>query len=201
MPHGKTLISVVIPVKNGAETLDACLYGIASQKVGADIEVIVIDSGSTDNSLDIIRKYPKPKIISIDPASFNHGLTRNLGVAHANGDFVVMTVQDAVPADEHWLAKMLRHFDDPNVAGVCGQQVVPHHKDKNPHLWFRPMSQPSIRKVHFNTQEEYDLLLSEEKKQACSWDDVNSMYRREALLKMPFREAFLQKMPCGRRMH
>ncbi len=176
---------MVIPVKNGADTIAACLDGISKQKVDANIEVIIIDSGSSDNSLDIVRKYPHTKVISINPESFNHGLTRNLGVANAVGDFIVMTVQDAAPADEFWLENMFRHFEDPEVSGVCGQQVVPHHKDKNPHEWFRPQSKPNVKVLQYKLGE-FEKLTGEQQRSLCGWDDVNAMYRKKALQEIPF---------------
>ncbi len=187
-------ISIVIPVKNGASTLESCLKGIKDQTLFDQTEVITIDSASNDKSLVIAQAMiPNIKIISIPAAEFNHGLTRNLGVQHAEGKFVVMTVQDATPADNKWLEKMIRHFEDPEVAGVCGQQVVPHDKDKNPHQWFRPVNAPSVRTVQYKNKHVFESLSPEEKKKACSWDDVNAMYRKEVLKKIPFRQAFFSE--------
>lgn len=104
------------------------------------MEVIIIDSGSTDGTLVLLQKYPV-KIHNLPPAEFNHGETRNLGVQLATGEFVVMTVQDATPATDNWIELMLKHFEDPEVAGVCGQQIVAHDKEKNPLQWFRPASE------------------------------------------------------------
>lgn len=188
--NSKTSISIIIPVKNGFKTLPECLNEIRRQTLYPNCEIIIIDSGSTDGSVDYLLSQKDVHLSRISPESFNHGLTRNLGVQMAKGEFVVMTVQDAVAADEKWLEKMLGHFEHPNVAGVCGQQVVPHHLDKNPHQWFRPVSKPGIRKVKFDSAEQYDALSPAEKKRACSWDDVNAMYRRSVLLEIPFQEAF-----------
>ena len=181
----KPSISIIIPVKNGNATLNGCLQGIQKQTLYNQCEIIVIDSGSTDGTLDILKGYPV-RVYQIPPETFNHGATRNYGVSLAQGEFVVMTVQDAVPADDRWLEKMFRHFDDPTVAGVCGQQIVPHHPDKNPHLWFRPQSEGSAKKVHFASPESFKSLTPEEQKQACGWDDVTAMYRKSVLEQIPF---------------
>jgi len=184
------LCSVVIPVKNGIETLPECLEGIRKQSIYPSIEIIIIDSGSTDGTLVFLQSQHDVLLKEISPQSFNHGTTRNLGVLIARGKLVAMTVQDAIPVDHLWLEKMIHHFDDQNVAGVCGQQVVPHDINKNPHQWFRPVNSPTQRKIKFGSSFEYDRLSPEQKKNVCNWDNVNAMYRRDILLKIPFREAF-----------
>jgi rhamnosyltransferase len=179
------IISIVIPVKNGAATLEDCLQGIQKQTLYNQCEIIIIESGSTDGTLDILKNY-RVRLYQIPPKEFNHGATRNYGVSLAKGEFVVMTVQDAKPADEFWLQNMARHFDDKEVAGVCGQQITPHHPDKNPHQWFRPQSKPTIKSVQFASKQEFLSLSPQDQRNVCGWDDVTTMYRKTALLKLPF---------------
>jgi rhamnosyltransferase len=181
------VVSVVIPVKNEAAKIRACIDGILSQTIPVK-EIVVVDSGSTDGTIAILKSYPAVKLIEIEPSQFNHGLTRNLGVSHASGEFVVLTVGDAEPVDKFWLQNLLNGFEEPEVAAVCGQQVVPHHRDKNPAEWFRPVSAPSTKKFHFTRKEDFCQLAPFQKKEACSWDDVTAMYRREILLEIPFRK-------------
>lgn len=177
------MVSVIIPVKNGADTLHACLDGIFSQTIASQMEVVVIDSGSTDGTLDILKKYPVV-LHTISPKSFNHGDTRNIGVSLAKGEFVVFTVQDAAPADNTWLETLLEHFKDPTVDAVCGQQIVDHHPSKNPLQWFRPAGPADVFKVNVP---HFDSLTPQEKHELCRWDDVNAAYRRSILKEIPFR--------------
>jgi rhamnosyltransferase len=179
------LISVVIPVKNGISTLKDCLDAIQSQTLISQTEIIIIDSGSTDGSISLTKEYTNIQLYEIPSESFNHGATRNFGVSLAHGEFVVMTVQDAIPVNNIWLETMLVHFEDKEVAGVCGQQIVPHHRDKNPHEWFRPQSEPNVKSVQFN-HGEFEKLPVEQQRSNCRWDDVNAMYRKSALLALPF---------------
>ena len=183
--HQRPLISVVVPVKNGSDTIESCLQGVLSQTVRDCLEIIVIDSGSADGSCELISKYPVV-VHQIAPGEFNHGETRNLGARLAKGEFVVMTVQDARPADPQWIERMLQHFSDPRVAAVCGLQFVPHDLDKNPMQWFRPCSKPEPRVVHFRNPEEFMNLPARMQAEFCRWDDVTAMYRRSALLETPF---------------
>jgi rhamnosyltransferase len=181
------LVSIIIPVKNGAHWLRQTLQSLQDQELNGAIEIIVIDSGSTDRTLEIVRTFPV-RLIQIEPAEFNHGLTRNLGVSAALGEYVVMTVQDARPADPFWLQKMVDSFDVPEVAGVCGAQVVPHEPGNNPVEWFRPVSTPKVRSFQFRDPTQFESLTPDEKRRACAWDNVTAMYRREVLQILPFRQ-------------
>jgi rhamnosyltransferase len=181
----EVLFSIIIPVKNGDHWLENLFQKLMQQTLIGQSEIIVIDSGSTDKSLEIIKQYPV-KLIQIPSAEFNHGETRNLGAREARGKYVVMTVQDAVPVSNLWLQYFLDGFIDENVAGVSGQQVVPHELDKNPVLWFRPVSTPKISFSFFKTPEDFFRLTPCEQRYKGGWDNVTSAYRRETLLKFPF---------------
>jgi rhamnosyltransferase len=179
------LISVIIPVKNGDAWLDKTITALLRQTLASSTEIIVIDSGSVDNTLALLSRYPV-RLISIDAGDFNHGDTRNLGVQASKATYVVMTVQDAEATDEYWLQNLLDGFDEESVAGVCGQQIVPHDPDKNPVDWFRPISAPGRKKYQFTKQGDFNALTDSEKQKICSWDNVNAMYRREILTHLPF---------------
>lgn len=180
-------ISVVIPVRNEAKKIAACINGILSQTVPVK-EIIVVDSGSTDGTLEILERYEKVRIIKIPPFEFNHGLTRKLGVEAASSEFVLLTVGDSVAAGSRWIEVLLSGFTDEKVAGVCGLQVTAHDLDKNPIDWFRPVDEPREVRYSFPDPGNFDKLSPERKTTVCGWDDVTAMYRRDVLLKLPFRK-------------
>lgn len=185
-PVNEPLISVVIPIKNGIDTLRPCLDGIFSQTLAGSLEVIAIDSGSTDGTLELLKEYPV-RVHNLNPGEFNHGETRNLGVILSKGTFVVMTVQDAKPASDKWLELMLPHFENPEVAGVCGQQIVGHDADKNPLQWFAPAGEAVPRVVQFKNTPDFTSLPGKKQHEYCNWDDVNAMYRKSLKEKLPFK--------------
>jgi len=180
------LVSLIIPTFNGAPWLEKGLTRIFDQSIVNQIEVLIIDSGSTDNTLSIIKKFPV-RLHQISNREFNHGGTRNKGVQMAKGEYILLTVQDALPASEQWIERMLSHFDSERVAGVCGGQAVPHEKDKNPIQWHRPQSASMVKKYFFESKAAFQKLTSTQKNKICSWDNVNAMYKKEALLNIPFR--------------
>jgi rhamnosyltransferase len=118
------MISVVIPVKNGGEDLRRCLDGIGSQQVSEGVEVVVADSGSTDDSREVARSAGA-RVLDVGAADFLHGATRNLAAAECRGDVLVFTSQDAVADNEHWLARLCAPLHgDSSLAGVYGRQIA-----------------------------------------------------------------------------
>lgn len=177
-------ISVIIPVRNEEKKIRDCLNGIINQSLSV-YEIIVIDSGSTDRTLDILNEFPFVRVIQIPANEFNHGDTRNLGVRESNGDFCLFTVGDAVAYDSDWLKNLFAGFTSDDIVGVCGSQVVPHDSDKNPVEWFRPITDPPVIAYKF-TRDQFEKLSPLEKKAACSWDDVTALYRKSILISIPF---------------
>jgi rhamnosyltransferase len=114
--------SILIPSKNGGPAFATCLEGIFSQRRLASFEVIVIDSGSTDSTLEIARRYPI-RIEQIPPETFHHARTRNYAASLSRGEFLVFLSQDAIPASDGWLAALLESFKDPLVGAVYGRQL------------------------------------------------------------------------------
>ncbi len=97
--------SVVILTYNGEKYLSQVLEMIGRQKVKPR-EVIVIDSGSTDRTLEILRQHAV-QLIQIPNDEFSHSRTRNCAAKQAQGKYVVFLTQDATPADSCWLEQLL----------------------------------------------------------------------------------------------
>jgi len=117
MPFDDTTISVVIPVKNAGDDFQNLLSLIKHQKGFKNVEIIVVDSGSTDNSLEIASEF-RANIIKILPEEFSHSYARNLGAKHASGDYVLFTVQDALPTSDLWLYELFSVIKDNEVVAV-----------------------------------------------------------------------------------
>ncbi|MGG9972107.1 glycosyltransferase family 2 protein [Ferruginibacter sp. SUN002] len=178
------LLSVVAPIKDAAFWIEHLVQKLLAQTLASQAEIIFVDSGSTDGTIDILKKYPV-QVIQIRPDEFNHGETRNVGVRAAKGKYVVLTVQDAVPENEYWLQSLLDGFIDDEVVAVSGQQIVSHDLDKNPLRWFRPISDPSIKRVQLKPGE-FDQLEPARQREMASLDDVTTCYRKEIMDIMPF---------------
>ena len=113
-------VSIVIPVKNGGKRFAEVLGMVFSQETKYEYEVICVDSGSTDGSLDLMRNFPV-RLYEIPPEEFGHGRTRNYGAAKGTGRFIAFITQDALPADEHWLDSLVSAMEiDDGIAGGFG---------------------------------------------------------------------------------
>ena len=113
-------VSVAIPVLNGARYLDEVLAAVRDQDVDRDVEIVIVDSGSTDGSVDIAERHGA-LVHRIDKSEFSHGGTRNLLMELASGDHVAFLTQDATPASPRWLAALLEGFEQADdVAAVFG---------------------------------------------------------------------------------
>ena len=106
--------SVVIPVKDGAAHLEELLDALAEQ---GDCEVLVIDSGSHDRSVEIARAAGA-EVLEIPPADFGHGRTRNLGAERTTGELICFLTQDAAPVGG-WLAAYREIFDSHQGLGAA----------------------------------------------------------------------------------
>ena len=184
-------ISIIIPVKNGAATLKKCLDAIQRQQYNGTIETLVLDSASIDNSVEIALQHGA-KVLNIPAEEFNHGLTRNVGITNATGELVYFTVQDAWLADVNNLQIMADHFKDIKVQSVTGMQAIPHDLDKNPALWFKRSGKPFTETFIFEAGT-FNKLTGNQQLSFCRWDNVNSMYRKTALLSLPFVETNLSE--------
>jgi glycosyltransferase involved in cell wall biosynthesis/uncharacterized protein (DUF3084 family) len=117
-------VSIIIPTKDAGDEFDYALRRVSQQEGVKDIEIIIIDSGSTDNTIEISRRYTE-KIFHISPEDFHHSHTRNFGAERATGKYLVFTVQDACPVGEQWLYKLIRPIQQGQSSAVSAQQI-PH---------------------------------------------------------------------------
>ncbi|EMT53403.1 glycosyltransferase family 2 protein [Brevibacillus borstelensis] len=124
MEMGQVDVSIILLTYNGIRYIDEVLRAIYRQQTSFPFEVIAIDSGSSDGTVDVLMSYPV-RFYPIDKKQFGHGKTRNYGAELSRGQYLVFLTQDATPADEFWLEEMIRGFSlDPRVGCVFGKQIA-----------------------------------------------------------------------------
>ena len=115
-------VSIIIRTFNEERYLAATLEQIALQE-GPTREVIVIDSESTDRTLEVACSY-SVRVYRIPRAAFHYSTALNLGAELARGRLLVHLSAHSVPVGRHWLAALVEPLlQDPRVAGVCGREI------------------------------------------------------------------------------
>jgi len=119
--------SIIIPTYNGEKTIGNLIQTLIAFGKKRSIEIIILDSQSTDATIEIIKSFSKEyaqlHIITVERTGFDHGLTRNIGVQTAKGTFVCFFSQDVLPQT----AEMFEYFIEDfrlypnNVAIFCKQ--------------------------------------------------------------------------------
>jgi rhamnosyltransferase len=183
-------VSIVMPTRNGAGTLPAVLDSIARQRVDFPFEVIAVDSASNDGTADLLRGRVD-RLIGIPAGSFDHGLTRNLGIEHAGGELVVLIVQDALPTSDSWLAALTAPLlADDRVAGAFARQLPrPDASAVTRYYLSRWVaSSETVRVTEVADRAELEALEPMAQVERCAFDNVCSCIRRSIWIEHPFRQ-------------
>ena len=135
--------SVVIRAYNEGQHLRRLLEGIREQTI-KDVEIILVDSGSTDETVSIAESF-EARITRIPPAEFTFGRSLNLGIQEATRELIVIASAHVYPVYPDWLESLLRPFEDENVALTYGKQRGPERAQFSEqqiyHHWYPDVSQ------------------------------------------------------------
>ena len=113
-------VSVVVPVKDNEEMIGDCIESLLNQDFPkTDYEVIVVDNNSTDNTAEIIKRYPV-KYVFEERAS--RSIALNTGIRESSGEIIAFTDSDCL-ADRKWLGELVRVFKEKNVGCVAGEII------------------------------------------------------------------------------
>jgi rhamnosyltransferase len=138
--------AICIPTYNAGNDWEATLKSIDSQDLQS-IEKLIVDSGSTDNTVPLAKQY-NFAVISIDKSEFNHGATRQLLADSTSPECIVCVflTHDAILATPDSLRKLLQSFDDPEVAIAYGRQL-PRKNARPLETHLRSFNYPDISNV------------------------------------------------------
>jgi rhamnosyltransferase len=174
------IASIIIPTKNEEANIGRCLEAVYRQSVDFPFEVLVIDSGSRDRTIEMARKHPV-RLLQIAEPEFHHARTRNLAAAVSLGKYLTFLSGDAFPADNGWLRALVRNFDDAGIAAVYGRQLP--KPDATPERVFfmqhRYGTERLVKNINGNETGKYQLY---------QFSNVNSAIRQEVWQRTPFPE-------------
>lgn len=111
---------------NGASRIGKCLDALSNQIAGRDVEILVVDDGSSDDTAKVAQSFAGVRLIS--QANAGPAAARNRGALEATGSILLFTDDDCVPMPD-WLEAMLEPFNDPEVVAAKGI-----YRTRQPHL-------------------------------------------------------------------
>lgn len=203
MTDGTRRISVVILTLNAGPEFENLLKKLLAQKGDFGRELIVVDSGSTDGTIELARRYGAT-VHQILKSEFNHGATRNVGISMAEGEYVALVVQDAVPLDERWLDMMVKDLNrDKLVAGVYSRQIPRPESGLLARALVNGRATASLerREQYVEKPKMYGKLPPRKRRRLAVFDDISSCIRRSVWEEMPFDRAnFGEDMRWSKRM-
>lgn len=115
-------VSLIIPTLNAEKELPGLLKALSVQTRPAD-EILVVDSDSSDRTAAVAESAEGVRVLTVARKDFDHGKTRDMALRESSGEIVVFLTQDAVPADEHFLEKLIRPLKEKKVAVTTGRQL------------------------------------------------------------------------------
>lgn len=112
------LVSFVIRTKNEGKFIGKVL-SLLQQQTFKNFEIIIVDSGSTDKTLEIIKHFPV-RLVTLKPSDFNFSYALNLGISKAKGEYIAIISGHSIPISDTWLADAIKIFKDKKIAAVSG---------------------------------------------------------------------------------
>ncbi len=176
---GTRKISIIILTKNNSSTIGKVLLQIKSQEVDDDFEIIIVDSGSSDGTVDLVSEYDV-KLYKIPPNEFGHGKTRNLASAYASGDYLVYLSADAIPKGRTWLRNLVNGLVDKDTGATFGRQI-PHKNSSSMERFFITKNYPQSGNDH--SIKEFDM--------NGFFSNVNSAIKRSVWNNIKFNESLI----------
>lgn len=119
--EGLPSVSVIIPVLNGGDVLGNCLKALKAQTYEGQVEIVVVNDGSTDQSSAVAKKFEGINLI--EQENQGRAIARNCGVAGSSGRIIAFTDADCVPKPD-WLEKLVCCLTKNNKRGIVSGSVT-----------------------------------------------------------------------------
>lgn len=180
--------SVIIPTKNPGAVFRQVLQSVLEQEAPWPFEVVVIDSGSKDGTIEFVKEHPSVILIEIPASEFGHGRSRNFAIGRSSGEFVAVITHDAQPVNCNWLRSMVETAEqDERIAGVFGRHIAYEHASlftkRELELHFSGFSDKPLVSLDDAARYEADLGY---KQFLHFFSDNNALLRRSVWEKIPY---------------
>ena len=185
-------VTVAIPTLNAGPGFAEILSAVSAQRLSRSLELVVCDSGSADGTIALARAYGA-EVIEIPRVQFSHGATRNLLMERSAGGHVAFLTQDAVPADDGWLDRLLDAFIQVPDAGLVFGPYIPGPRAsvsvaRELEDWFGSFAPDGERRVDRLDPAERDVPNRRFLGHLGFFTDANGCVARSAWQQVPFRD-------------
>ncbi len=192
-------VSVIIPTLNGGKDFFSLLHSFKRQKGIKKIEMIVVDSGSADNTLALAKDFGA-ETVTIPSEKFSHSFARNIGAERASGRYLLFVTQDILPSSDFWLYEMLRALKNSDAVAVSCAEFFREDVD----LFYRISSWNHHRIMGFDNG---DRILSMpesesylELRKNAQLSDIACLVSNEIFKKYKFRNDYAEDLDFGLRL-
>jgi len=180
-------VSIIIRTKNEEKLIEQCLASVFNQDF-KDFEVVIVDSGSTDRTLEIAKNFPVKIVEYHHDGNFKPGKALNLGIQNSSGKYIVMLSAHCIPENGRWLGELLEYMGPEDVAGVYGNQKATQETDNIDKLDLLLFFGPEKR--------------IQKKESFFYFHNANSIIKRSVWQEIPFDEEIrhYEKIPWARKV-
>lgn len=192
-------VSVVIPTLNAGAEFSVLLAALTGQRGCEGVELIVVDSGSSDQTV-MLARAAGARVIEIPAAEFTHAHARNLGAQAATGAYLLFMVQDALPASPLWLAELVTALQQHQAVAVSSVEAAREDAD----LLARVLNQTHYRMLGADAQ---DRVLErpaatdyQELRRNCQLCNVACLIERAVFLRYGLRGTYAEDLDLGMRL-
>lgn len=176
-------VSIVMPTYEGARYLEQLLPVLQAQDYPSPVEIVAIDSESSDGTVELLRNYGA-SVTVIPKQQFGHGYSRNLGVRKAQHPAIVFMSQDALPIGNDWLRRLSEPLSESRIGAVYARQIA--RADATPlEVFFHEHMYPPLS-THYALTPGVPVTLDR-----IFFSNVCSAARRDVCLAHPFDETLI----------
>jgi GT2 family glycosyltransferase len=194
-------VSVVIPTLNAGPEFEYLLRKLRTQVGVRRIEIVVVDSGSTDSTVSMARAAGAV-VVEIPSTEFSHSGTRNLGAETATGDFVLFMVQDAYPIGDHWVYGLLDYLREHASEGVVAVSCAEYCRDDSDMMYecniatyYRFLGCKELDRIAAFRGADHESLRT-----MGQLSDVSCLIPRDRFMQYRYRGSFAEDMDLGVRL-
>lgn len=178
-------ISIVIRCKNESKYIDSCIGMLELQDIDMKKEIIIIDSGSTDNTVNLALKYDV-SVYLIDSKDFNFGTSINLGVTLSRGKFCVFLSAHAIPKNKNWLYELVTPLlKDKKIVASYSRQI--YYEDSFI-MEKRSLNDTFGNMTRLQKIDECSDISFMKVRKEVTFSNASSCIRKDVALKYPFKE-------------